>query len=580
MASKLNAAEAEGALGAYHTRDDMQRRIDEMHRFLSASVVSAAATRQAQVDAALGGKADIATVNAGLQDTHDALSALSETLATKADAASTAQALGDRATVSNVNEALATKVPRKSVARSLRDRADLTAFEQSVLGCATLAEVNTSLGGKVDVDLLNAALERRPSQTQVSVQADQRTAHAVATVTSRCARVADDLSHVERVALTNAALTKWAGDMNDLVRTKDQAMASGLSAAGRALETRLNTCAQSMAERVMASGDTLSHRADSASQAEAALREAVAQALDDGVGAVDREIPGVDTQLDALRHDLHTLSSDLAETEALAQAMDRVRSSLDVCVQDAEEYGKDIATRETQRVEETQDDLGRGQGQLRLRLDALLTRVQSVSTGLMGKANAAQIERIRTRSADLASVCDMCALFDAKPNVADVNDALEGIAQDIATKAEAGAVRELLDTQESINHALSAESTVARWVWTDGRMRANKAVVWSGEMANACPDLLVWAQGKSTITVTQGGLYEVSFGFFGGTKPTLQLHVDGEPMLSAVPSADRVVKHPPRRSGGGVCGHGTSDVVALQPGSKVSVLVTQGLPKN
>lgn len=39
------------------------------------------------------------------------------------------------------------------------------------------------------------------------------------------------------------------------------------------------------------------------------------------------------------------------------------------------------------------------------------------------------------------------------------------------------------------------------------------------------------------------GLYEVIFGFFARKKPTVQLLVNGEPVLSAVNSASYVVHH-------------------------------------
>jgi hypothetical protein len=69
----------------------------------------------------------------------------------------------------------------------------------------------------------------------------------------------------------------------------------------------------------------------------------------------------------------------------------------------------------------------------------------------------------------------------------------------------------------------------------------------------------------------------VSFGFFSRKKPTVQLLVNGEPVLSAVNSASYAVHHSSGRlaavgphSAGNVTGLTLLDFVALPPNAKVA----------
>ena len=71
----------------------------------------------------------------------------------------------------------------------------------------------------------------------------------------------------------------------------------------------------------------------------------------------------------------------------------------------------------------------------------------------------------------------------------------------------------------------------------------------------------MWEKDKTSILTVAPGLYEVVFGFFAKKKPTVQLLVNGEPVLSAVNSASYVVHHSsgqlknaPKHSAGNVTG--------------------------
>jgi hypothetical protein len=88
-----------------------------------------------------------------------------------------------------------------------------------------------------------------------------------------------------------------------------------------------------------------------------------------------------------------------------------------------------------------------------------------------------------------------------------------------------------------------------------------------------------WCQVDATaITTTAPGLYEVTFGFFTRKKPTVQLLVNGEPVVSAVNSASYAVHHSSGRlaaigphPAGNVTGLTLIDFLALPPKARVTV---------
>lgn len=103
-------------------------------------------------------------------------------------------------------------------------------------------------------------------------------------------------------------------------------------------------------------------------------------------------------------------------------------------------------------------------------------------------------------------------------------------------------------------------------------------IPWEVERSNTCPENFVWNEGATSILVVTPGLYEVSFGFFGRKKPTIQLQVNGEPVLSAVNTASYVIHHSMSKlkSHGGdsntnATGLTLVDFLALPPRSRITL---------
>ncbi|KAJ3293193.1 hypothetical protein HDU76_007076 [Blyttiomyces sp. JEL0837] len=83
----------------------------------------------------------------------------------------------------------------------------------------------------------------------------------------------------------------------------------------------------------------------------------------------------------------------------------------------------------------------------------------------------------------------------------------------------------------------------AQWLWKSERLKFSSAVPWNYESCNTDPDNFRWEQDQPFIRIVEGGLYEISFAFFTKCKPSIQLVVNGESVLSAINAPTYVVHH-------------------------------------
>lgn len=100
-----------------------------------------------------------------------------------------------------------------------------------------------------------------------------------------------------------------------------------------------------------------------------------------------------------------------------------------------------------------------------------------------------------------------------------------------------------MDNQAIINDALCSENCVARWTWKSGQVKNGYAVPWEIQTVNTAPDNYLWEKDKTSVMVVASGLYEISMGFYADKKPTVQILINGEPIMSAVNSGSSVIHH-------------------------------------
>ena len=158
-------------------------------------------------------------------------------------------------------------------------------------------------------------------------------------------------------------------------------------------------------------------------------------------------------------------------------------------------------------------------------------------------ATTKDLEEIQKELVLKASVSDVLTLVDAKASVDEVNAALASVSSEIAKKAPAEDVARIDSEQARVLSALSAELMIGRWLWKSGKTKAGSGVPWDVEVLNSAPDVFSWTKSSVKLKLTLPGLYQVSSSFFSEVKPTIQLLVNGSPVLSAVNSSSYVLHH-------------------------------------
>jgi hypothetical protein len=219
------------------------------------------------------------------------------------------------------------------------------------------------------------------------------------------------------------------------------------------------------------------------------------------------------------------------------------------------------------------------------RIDAAL---QDLRHGIHLRMDAEDAEqKLETLRRDLltkADVRDMCKLLDSKADVEEVNKSFGAVAKELEDSGRADDLKKALTEQAVINDMVCSQLVLGRWVWKSQKLKGGNGIPWNVQVINTNPDNFVWSQNKVHIICVTPGLYEVSFGFFCQKKPTIQLHVNGEPILSAVNSSSYVVHHSSgrmtgvgRHSAGHITGLTLLDFLALPERAKIALSFTGDL---
>lgn len=97
--------------------------------------------------------------------------------------------------------------------------------------------------------------------------------------------------------------------------------------------------------------------------------------------------------------------------------------------------------------------------------------------------------------------------------------------------------------QSLINEFLCSENLVARWKWTSGNLVAKNLIPWESQCTNTLADNFLWSANDPFVTLVAAGFYEVTLGVFSRKKPTCQVFLNGEPLLSMANANSYVVHH-------------------------------------
>ena len=140
-------------------------------------------------------------------------------------------------------------------------------------------------------------------------------------------------------------------------------------------------------------------------------------------------------------------------------------------------------------------------------------------------------------------------------------------------------MKKSLNEQALVNEALCAENCVGRWIWKSGDLFHKNQVPWEVQAINTCPDNFLWEKNKSSIICVAPGLYQLIFGFYSKKEPTIQVFLNGEPLMTINPpqsiktyNKENVVSNTAKHSAGNVTGLTHTDFIALPARARLALM--------
>ncbi|KAA6372850.1 MAG: hypothetical protein EZS28_031623 [Streblomastix strix] len=177
--------------------------------------------------------------------------------------------------------------------------------------------------------------------------------------------------------------------------------------------------------------------------------------------------------------------------------------------------------------------------------------IKSMEKQVESKADSQDYEKLKEELRQRPTQQEIAKVLEKRTDLAELNQQFNQLQQEIQSKASIQDLKQSIIQQNAINETLCGEQCVARWVWRSGKTKANGQVPWN---------------------------VQITFGFYSRKKPSIQVLVNGEVILSAVNTGSYVVHHSSGRlmsqgshPAGNVTGLTMIDFIALPPNAKLSV---------
>ncbi|TNJ30213.1 hypothetical protein GMRT_14246 [Giardia muris] len=115
-----------------------------------------------------------------------------------------------------------------------------------------------------------------------------------------------------------------------------------------------------------------------------------------------------------------------------------------------------------------------------------------------------------------------------------IRQAVDGLAEHI--QAEQQRLQQRLSLVDNLVHSSDAILSVptARWLWKGKKLSSSGNIIWHSELCNTLQSNYIWDTGKSAILICLPGCYRIEFVIFSRRRPTIQLHINGEPLICAM----------------------------------------------
>ena len=159
-------------------------------------------------------------------------------------------------------------------------------------------------------------------------------------------------------------------------------------------------------------------------------------------------------------------------------------------------------------------------------IESILSNIQEIKNDLVLKGN----------------IDEIMSYLKNKASIDDVNKALVEIHSELDSKSSLEDFNHAMNNQNSINKYLAEENSIAKYIWKSGNVSKGYAVPWEEQIVNTLPENFIWEKDDICITVKKKGIYLISLGFFVEEKPTVQVMINGESVLSQVNSNAFIVR--------------------------------------
>mmetsp|Transcript_10195 Transcript_10195/g.26723 ORF Transcript_10195/g.26723 Transcript_10195/m.26723 type:complete len:664 (-) Transcript_10195:135-2126(-) len=577
------------------------------------------ATRD-EVEEGLARKANVTDVSHAMDSLRSTLDSqlpkaeVKAEMAKKMDAAEVRALLSQKASIEDVNAVLDAKVEVADFEAKLKSVAEnFQILRDEIADKVHVDDLPEVLAGKADVEYVKAELDRKADSDIVdkslrwkaNSDAVQKALHKKASKEEVARQLDAQLrSVVEELKPKSPPLT--LDDVKEVVRRSVSAV-----------EERMESVIEEVEERT--AGDVQKKMRREIDQLEAAIRE-VEEVVKEGVATkvsvdeLDKAVTvstesikhAIGREIESLRSDFRRLQEDARsagdrETHSIRQEVhaaltkkadaSEVRAAL-MDKADVEEVKRWLDHRadarvlesvEKQKVDRVEmleylgnyakmdaiDNLASSQK----RLISVVERVENTVEDVVKDTR-----ELKVATSSRPSIDKVEKMVEAKAGVEEVNRVLSEAHTEIEKRAFKSELERIVSEQAIINASLCAEMSVGRWIWKTGKTKAGRHVPWNVQSVNTNAENYLWERDATTIITVAPGLYEVTFGFYANRKPTVQLLINKEPVLSAVNSSSYVLHHSSGRlmshakhSAGNVTGLTLIDFVALPAKARISL---------
>ena len=188
-----------------------------------------------------------------------------------------------------------------------------------------------------------------------------------------------------------------------------------------------------------------------------------------------------------------------------------------------------------------------------LEIDNLKLNMDKMNQELQNKINfdkfdsyiekvSENIQEIKNDLLLKSNIDEVMSYLKNKANIDDVNKALIDIHNELDNKSSLDDFNHAMKNQNNINTYLAKENSIGKWIWESGNVSKGYAVPWEKQIINSMPENLIWEKDDICIIVKKKGIYLLSLGFFVREKPTIQVIINGESVLSQVNSNAFIVR--------------------------------------